>query len=173
MIEIKSKRFILRPLKKGDAESIAKHANNKIVSKNTATIPHPYGLSDAEDWIKEKLIQYKVKNFADVVWAIEIDGEACGAIGLHKIRESHKAEVGYWLGEKYWRQGIMTEAVKLVVKYGFKKFKLKRIWALVFVFNEGSKRVLEKAGFELEGICKKEAKKGNKYIDVYLLAKIK
>jgi RimJ/RimL family protein N-acetyltransferase len=173
MIEIKSKRFILRPLKKGDAESIAKHANNKTVSKNTSTIPHPYGLSDAEDWIKEKLIQYKVKNFADVVWAIEIDGEACGAIGLHKIREGHKAEVGYWLGEKYWGQGVMTEAVKLINQYGFKMFKLKRIYAFVYLFNEGSKRVLEKSGFNLEGILKKHAKKGNKYIDAYLLAKIK
>lgn len=170
---IKSKKFILRPLKKGDEVSIAKHAHNKTISKNTATIPYPYTVKDAKDWIKENLIQYRVKNFDNLVWAIEIEGEVCGAIGLHKISPGHKAELGYWLGEESWGQGIMTEATKLVCNYGFKKLKLKRIWAKVYVFNTGSRRVLEKAGFELEGLCKKEAKKGNKYIDVYLFAKIK
>ncbi|MEF3691894.1 MAG: GNAT family N-acetyltransferase [Candidatus Moraniibacteriota bacterium] len=170
---IQSKNFILRPVRRGDEVSIVKNINNKKISKNTATIPYPYTMEDAKGWIREKINQYKNKNSSDIVWGIEIDGEICGAIGLHEIVPGHKGELGYWIGEKFWGRGIMTEATKLVCNYGFKKLKLKRIWAKVYVFNTGSKRVLEKSGFALEGICRKEAKKGNKYIDAYLLAKIK
>jgi RimJ/RimL family protein N-acetyltransferase len=67
----------------------------------------------------------------------------------------------------------MTEAVKLITKFGFEKLKLKRIEAFVFTFNKASKRVLEKAGYKLEGILRKNSKKGNKFFDDYLFAKIR
>lgn len=170
MIIIKTEKFNLRLCRKGDEISIAKHVNNKKIARNTLAIPYPYTLKDAESWIGKKIAQYKSKSSEDIVFVIEIGGEACGAIGLHKIKENHKAELGYWLGESHWGKNIMTEATKLVVNFAFKELGLKRVYAYVFLSNEASKRVLEKAGFELEGICKKGAKKGNKYMDEYLLA---
>ena len=173
MAIIKSKKFILRPYRKGDEEALVKHANDKTIARNTLVMPHPYTMKDAKEWIKKNLEEYNKKNSANHVFAIEIDREICGAVGLSKIKKEHKAEIGYWLGRKYWGQGIMTEAVKLAVIYAFQKLKLRRIYAHVFLFNPASKRVLEKAGFVLEGVSKKEAKKKDKYIDVYLLAKVK
>jgi RimJ/RimL family protein N-acetyltransferase len=76
------------------------------------------------------------------------------------------------LGRKYWGQGIMTEAVKLVTKYAFEKLGLKRVYANVFWGNKQSARVLEKNGFKLEGRLKKYAKKGNKFLDAILFAKV-
>jgi RimJ/RimL family protein N-acetyltransferase len=104
---------------------------------------------------------------------IEIEGEVVGAIGLENTEKDHKAELGYWLARKYWGGGIMSQAVEEVVNFGFKDLNLKRIYAKVYSFNEGSKKVLEKNGFTQEGYLKKEAKKGNKYIDAFLFAKIK
>ena len=173
MLTIKTKKFILRPYQKGDEEAIVKHANDKIIGKNTLTMPYPYTLKDAKEWIEENLKEYKDKKSENRVFAIEIDGELCGTVGLSKIVREHKAELGYWIGRKYWGRGIMTEAVKAVSSYAFHDLKVKRIYAHVFLFNEPSKRVLEKAGYVLEGISRKEAKKGSRYIDVYLLAKVK
>jgi len=136
-------------------------------------MPYPYTLKDAKEWVNKNIYWGRKKVMSDFVLAIEIDGEVCGAVGLSKIKIGHKAELGYWLGKKYWGQGIMTEVVKLMTSYAFRELGLRRIYAHVFSFNAASKKVLEKVGYELEGINKKEAKKGNKYIDCYLMAKIR
>jgi hypothetical protein len=73
MTIIKTKRFTLRPIKKGDTELIAKYANDKIVARNTATIPHPYTLKDAKFWVNKNLNSYRKKEKTDITFAIEID----------------------------------------------------------------------------------------------------
>lgn len=172
MKELKGKNFILRKIKKGDEFDIAKNVNDKTICRNT-TIPYPYKLEYAKDWIKKCLTKNKEREIADMVFVIEIDGEACGAIDLRKIEKNHKAETGYWLARKHWGKGIISEAIKLVTDFGFKDLKLKRISAKVYSFNPASRRVLEKNGFELEGICKKDVKKGNRFFDDYIFAKVK
>ncbi len=67
----------------------------------------------------------------------------------------------------------MSEAVTRIADFAFKELNLQRVAAKVFVFNPASKRVLEKNGFIEEGLLRKEAKKGEEFIDAYLLAKIK
>lgn len=173
MPAIKLKKFILRPYKKGDEASIVKHANNRTIARNTLLMPYPYTSKDAKDWIRKNLTKYNKKNSENFVFAIEINGEVCGAVGLSHIKKEHKAEIGFWLGKKYWGQGIMTKAVRSMTQYAFRQLKLRRIYAHVFLFNNPSKRVLEKAGYKLEGILEKEAKKKNKYIDCYLMAKVR
>lgn len=164
--------FILRPFKRGDEESLARNINNKKIYHNLLNVPYPYTLKDAKKWIDENLKEAKNKNPEKIRLAIEIAGEIAGGIGLDKIK-GHKAEIGYWLGEKYWGQGIATQAVKLVAKYGFDKLKLKRIYAHVFPWNKASMRVLEKAGFKFEGVLKKNHKKNNRYLDSHLYAKVR
>jgi RimJ/RimL family protein N-acetyltransferase len=60
-------------------------------------------------------------------------------------------EIGYWLGQSYWNRGIATEALVAVTAYAFETFDINRIWAGVFAWNPASARVLEKAGYVLEG----------------------
>ena len=172
MAIIKSKNFILRPYKKGDERSLVKNINNKKISRNTATIPYPYTLKDAKEWIARNLREAKKKRPTIINFVIDINGEVAGSAGFHKIEE-HKAEIGYWLAEKYWGQGMMTEVVKLITKFGFKRLKLKRIYGLVYSFNKASMRVLEKAGYKFEGILKKNSKKANRFIDDYLFAVVR
>jgi len=172
MAIIRSKNFILRPFKKGDEEFLMKHINNRIIAKNTLRIPYPYKLKDARWWINHNLKLDKKKKKREINFAVEINGEVVGGIGLDKIYE-HCAEIGYWLGKKYWGQGIMTTATKLVTKYGFEKLGLRRIYAFVFPFNKASAGVLIKAGYKYEGKLRKHVKKGNKFLDDLLFAKLK
>ena len=170
---IKTKHFILRPLKVSDAESMVENANDKNIYRNTLVIPYPYFLKDAKQWLRKVINNQRKKVFESVVFAIEINGKAVGVISINKTGQEHKAEIGYWLGKKYQRKGIMTQAIKEITKYGFRELKLCRIYALVFLFNKKSMRILEKSGYKFEGILKKEAKKNNKFFDCCVYAKIK
>lgn len=169
---IKSKDFILRPFRKGDEKSLAENINNRNIYRNTLLIPYPYTLKDAGEWITKNLKEARKKRPKEINFVIDINGEVAGSIGFSRI-EGHKAEIGYWLAEKYWGRGIMTQAVKLITKFGFEKLKLRRIYVHAFFFNKASMRVLEKAGYKFEGILRKNAMKDGKFIDDYLFAKVR
>lgn len=172
MVTLKGKGFTLRNFRLSDAKDIQKNINNKKIYEPTLRIPYPYTLKHANDWLKRNMSSYRKKNKDRLHLAIVIDGEVVGSVGLIKI-EGHKSEIGYWLGEKFWGQGIMTQAVKLLTKYGFENFGLKRITGHVFSSNKASARVLEKAGFKFEGKLRKHHFKDGKYIDALLYAKVK
>jgi len=172
MPTIKKKKFILRPFKRGDEDSVQKHVNDKDVSRFTLSIPHPYTKKDAKMFIDRVIKEQKSKNKLPVRFAIDVDGEVVGCIALNPTERDHKLTIGYWLGREYWGKGIMTEAVKAVTHYGLKTLKKKRICGYVFIKNEASARVLEKAGYVYEGTLHKESKKNGKYVDEYLFAKV-
>ena len=107
-------------------------------------------------------------------FAIDVDGQAVGGIGvmLHSDVERCSAEIGYWLGEEYWGLGIMTEALNAVAEYSFREFVLTRIYAVPFAGNISSCRVLEKAGFVLEGILRRSAIKNGVVVDQLMYSRI-
>ena len=160
----KSKHFLLRPFKVGDEESLVKNLNNVNVTKNLLRVSYPYLLKHAKRWIDYNLKLDRSMKRKEMNWVIEINSEVAGSIGFTNISRD-KAELAYWLGERYWGQGIMVEAINLLLKYGFRQFKFKKISAEVFSFNKNSKRVLIKTGFKYEGLLKKESFKKGKYYD--------
>lgn len=170
---IKTKQFTLRPFKKGDEASLAENLNNKNVSRNLLVVPYPYTLKDAKEWISKNLKEMKEKEPKMASFVIDINEEIAGVIGFHSIEQGHRSEIGYWLAEAHWGNGIMPKALKMAIAFGFKKWKLKRIYAYVFTRNKQSARVLEKAGFKFEGTLGKNSKKKNEFIDDYIFAKIK
>ncbi|MFZ5941596.1 MAG: GNAT family N-acetyltransferase [Bacteroidota bacterium] len=163
--------FILRPFRPGDAPDIAKHANNSRIAANLRDVfPHPYSLKDAKAFIS-----FVAAEPNNLVLAIEVDGEACGAIGLHGMTDIYRfnAEIGYWLSEKYWGRGIMSKAVTEMVRTGFTKFHWTRIWAGVFYFNTASARVLEKCGFRREAVHRGAVTKNGNTFDEFIYALLK
>ena len=169
---IKSKQFALRPYKRGDEKSLAKNINDRYVYRYTLRIPYPFTVKDAKKWIERCIRQGKKPAKKEINFTIDINGEACGGIGLRDI-EKHKAEIGYWLAKKHWGKEVMTEAVRLATNFAFKNLKLKRVYAPVFYKNRASARVLEKNGYKREGILRKHYMKDGKMIDVRLYAKVK
>jgi RimJ/RimL family protein N-acetyltransferase len=157
--------FTLREWRLSDAASLAENANNIRIWNNLRdALPHPYTEEDGEEFIKMAMAQPKPATLL----AIEVDGKAVGSIGitLHSDVERITAELGYFIGEKYWNRGIMTEVVKEMVTYAFLNFPgLRKIYAMSFGFNIASQKVLKKAGFEREAILKQAAIKNGEIID--------
>ena len=140
--------FKLRPWAITDASSLAEYANNYDIAKNmTNAFPHPYTLADAERFIEMVSKQNPVQ-----VFTIEIEGKACGGIGLFPQSDIYckNAEMGYWLAEPFWGKGIISLAIKQMVEYGFRTWDINRIYARPFGSNTASQKVLEKTGFKLE-----------------------
>lgn len=161
--------FILRKWQAGDEASLAALANNHKIWINLKDVfPHPYTLADAHDWVK--FAHNQAENYA-----IEYEGKAVGGIGLLFKDDIYRknAEIGYWLGEPYWGLGIISEAIKQVVKHAFAQYEINRIYAGVFEYNPASMRVLEKAGFEKEAILKKSLVKEGKLYDEHIYVKFR
>jgi RimJ/RimL family protein N-acetyltransferase len=154
----------LREWRVGDEPSLAHYANNRNVARALRDqFPQPYTMADAADWIQRNLAAVPQTQFA-----IEVGGAAVGGIGLILQPDVFRtsSEIGYWLGEEFWGRGIMTEAVKAVTAYGFASFDLTHIYAGVFESNPASARVLEKAGFALEGRLRQHVAKDGVAMDL-------
>jgi len=82
------------------------------------------------------------------------------------------AELGYWLAEPFWGNGIMTDAVRALSEYAFKELGIQRIFAEPYTTNAASARVLEKSGFSLEGVIRAAVFKDGRMLDQYLYAKL-
>jgi RimJ/RimL family protein N-acetyltransferase len=153
-LELEGNRIRLRKFRISDANSIYKNISRKVV-KWTTNIPWPYRKQYAIKFIRRS--NYRIKNKKEFVFGIVLkeENKVIGCIGLHKVNWKNKnAEIGYWLGKKYWGKGLTTEAVNLILKFTFENLRLHRVYATIFEENIASKRVLEKNGFKLEGISR-------------------
>ncbi len=169
-MELKSGNILLRNFKETDVALMTELANNRNISRNLRdAFPYPYTKEDAEKFIQTFINQNPV-----TVFAIEYQGEYVGNIGLMVGQDVYRksAEIGYFIGEPYWNKGIVTTAVNLITDYGFKCLDIVRIHTGVFEYNTASQRVLEKCGFEKEGIFKKSICKDNKIWNEIRYAKV-
>jgi RimJ/RimL family protein N-acetyltransferase len=148
---LKTERLVLRAPRLGDVKTIAMLANDRRIAENTARIPHPYRLTDAEDFVA-------TANFGnEAIFAIALrngtrkDGttkdEVIGACGFTQI-DRHPPKVGYWLGTDHWGRGYATEAVRAMIDHIFSDLDCEAVQAAARVTNPASRRVLEKCGFQ-------------------------
>lgn len=160
--------FKLRPWTIKDLDSLVRYADNFNIARNMADVfPHPYTYEKGRAFI-EMANQSDPPN----ILAIEVEGEAAGGIGLHPQQDIYRknAEMGYWLAEPFWGKGIITEAIRQMVDYGFANLDITRIYARPFGYNIGSQRALEKAGFVLEAKLEKTFYKNGEFLDELIYA---
>ncbi|MBS6464228.1 MAG: GNAT family N-acetyltransferase [Firmicutes bacterium] len=163
----------LRAWKPEDKEKLAELLNNQNILNNLRDgIPFPYTAEDAEHFIRSMLSADKTQTFA---FAITANGETVGSIGAFRGNNIHActAELGYYIGERFWGKGIATCAVKQICDYIFKNTDIIRIFAEPFARNAASCRVLEKAGFQYEGTLRNNAVKNGSVLDMKLYAILK
>lgn len=137
-------------------------------------MPLPYTLKSAQDYIK--ICQKKWKNKDEAQFGIKDKntGKIIGMIGLMNLDfKSKKAEVGYWLGKKYWGKGITNKALRFILKFAFSNLKLNRIYAKVNSMNLPSSKLLEKCNFKLEGRLRKDGKFKGKWDDLLIFRILK
>jgi len=142
---LETARLVLRAPRLGDAKAVALLANDRRIAENTARIPHPYRLADAEDFIASA-------NFGSetVFLATLRNGVVIGACGFTRV-DRHPPELGYWLGVKHWGKGYATEAVRAVIDHAFAELDCEAVQSAARVTNPASRRVLEKCGFQWTG----------------------
>lgn len=170
-MELQLRTCKIRDWRRKDEDAIVLHANDKEIWRNlTDRFPFPYTKKDARDWI-----DFNVQSRPPMNFAIEIDGEAVGGIGIavHNDVRRRTAEIGYWLGKKYWGRGVVTECLAAFSEHSFKNHDLCRLEASVFEWNPASMRVLEKAGYECEARLKKAATKDGQTIDLIIYALVR
>ncbi|MGD0676684.1 MAG: GNAT family protein [Polyangiaceae bacterium] len=157
-----------------DRAALLAHLQEREIYEHTLNMPYPYRESDADRWFAQVANEVKTHG-RSVNWAIRApDGFYIGGIGMHGLAaaHSHRAELGYWLAKPYWGRGLGTAAVRRVTDFAFDDFGLVRITATVFHFNARSARVLEKAGFALEGRLRNHYKKDGRVFDGLLYARV-
>lgn len=156
----------IRKWQLADAVDLAQILSNENIQNNLRDgLPYPYTKKDGEAYISAMLAADVKDTFA---FAVTVQGKAVGNISVFRQENIHRqtGELGYYLAEEYWGKGIMTQAVKQICTYVFANSNLFRIYAEPFAHNAASCRVLEKAGFVLEGILRQNAVKNGEVVDM-------
>ena len=142
---LKTARLSLRAPLRSDVVNIIALAGDRRVAENTSRIPHPYTASDAEGFVASAN-----QETGATVFAIEREAALIGMCGIDLRRDG--AELGYWLGVPFWRQGYATEAVRALIDYAFAALGHEVLQSGARVSNPASRRVLEKCGFQWTGV---------------------
>ncbi|MBX7207537.1 MAG: GNAT family N-acetyltransferase [Verrucomicrobiaceae bacterium] len=161
----------LRPIQMSDLDDLVRCANNASVARFLmGRFPHPYTGSDGRSFLEKC-----ASGAAGHVFAIEIRSELVGTLGLRpgKFERSHTCHFGYWLAEPFWGRGIMTEAVRLVSDRVLRDLEFHRMETEVYSLNERSIRVLEKAGFVMEGRLRDAVICDGKFYDDLIFARLR
>ena len=159
-------KCFIRSYQHFDKSALVKYADNyKIFCRLKDNFPHPYTEEDAEEWLGMACNQNPEMNFA-----IANETELIGAIGLQLQYDVSRfsAEIGYWIAEPFWRQGIAASALIAMTDYAFKHYEFNRLFAGVFEGNDASVKVLAKAGYKLEGKLRKAVYKEGDFLDEHI-----
>lgn len=141
----------LRPIEREDAAFLAETVNDPRVRKSL-TLRRPVSEGEEQDWIES------ISDDDDIHLLICVDGDPVGNIGLHHIRHRPgTAEVGYFVASDHHGEGYATTATRLLLGYAFDELGLHRVTGKAYASNQGSRRVLEKAGFTEEGVRREDA----------------
>lgn len=158
--------FSLRPFRHNDLLALVRHANDPTVAAFlTDLFPHPYTEEDGRKFLEEAMKPVPLRR------CIEVDDECIGAIGLHPKQDlwRYNMELGYWLARAYRGKGIITSAIRQMVRIGFATFPdVTRIYASPFGSNIASQQALEKAGFTLEAKLIGTLVKNGKVVDEWI-----
>src|SRR3989344_593019 len=174
ILKSKNPKFELRHIEMSDLKGYWECINNPQTKKGFLNTPK--SLAEAKETLQEYINNMKKIPIESEFFAIIYQNQFAGFISLKDLNKKyfeHKCDIGYCIHPKFRGKGIATASVNLITKYGFKKYNLKRIEGYCRTFNKASARVLEKAGYKLEGILRKNKHKDGKYLDDMIWAKVK
>jgi RimJ/RimL family protein N-acetyltransferase len=164
-------KYCIRNFSPKDVKSLVKYANNYAVSRFLRdSFPHPYTEEDAVRWIN-----FVRQNSFNLTFAIANEKELIGGIGAMPNQDINRftSEIGYWLAEPFWNNGIITEAVRIFCNHLFTNFNFNHLTASIFEGNDASIKVVQKVGFVLEGVMRKNVYKENRFLDQYIYGLLK
>ncbi|MGI8560500.1 MAG: GNAT family N-acetyltransferase [Luteimonas sp.] len=168
-VRLAGEGLVLRAWHGDDLDALLRHADDAAVAHGLShRFPHPYTRQDGQRFLTGEVVDLR-----DPVFAIVIDGSACGGIGARPGvgERRHSAEIGYWLGRR-WGCGTMTRVVACYVPWLLQALRLQRLQASVLAGNQASVRVLLKNGFSEEGVLRGAVRKAGELHDLRLFARL-
>ncbi len=169
--ELTSDRFYLKQVQPVDLSFIFEGLSDPVAMPHNGV--YFYSLEETK-----KQLEWYDNNWNEgtgIIWKVvsKQTGNNVGVISVYNYKKEHnKAELGYWLLPKFWKQGIASEVLKPVIDYWQKEKELHRMEAFIETENEASVRLLQKAGFTFEGTMRDCEIKFGKYISLYIYSLI-
>jgi RimJ/RimL family protein N-acetyltransferase len=164
-VKLESDRLLLRLPTPRDIDAVYDVARDKRVHQYMI-LPWPYRRSNAVDFVKMARTQFQKRQGLHLVICGKPELTIMGVIGLQFGRSVDRhCELGYWLGPAYWGQGYITEAVRLAISHAFRELRLNRIWARSLPENKPSTKILQRAGFVIEGQLRRHRKVRTRWHD--------
>ncbi len=158
-----TKQLNLRRLQLADLPRLVLFANNPKISDQILNIPYPYFEDDAINRLNLVIEGFKSKARFIFCIALKTDNQLVGEIGLHLNKDQNNAQLGYWIAEKFWGQGLATEATGAVLKFGFEVLNLQKIYATHYPNNPASAMVITRNGMIKEAELKDHYKVNDEY----------
>lgn len=151
-VELGDDQLALRLPVKGDANTVTRACQDRELQR-WIPVPVPYDATHAAAWIEDTERSWDADE--ELRWVIcdRATGDLVGAVGLH-AHDATMREIGYWTAPWARGRGVMTGAGRLVCRWGFEGLALQRIEWWANVGNDASRRVAEKLGFTMEGMCR-------------------
>ena len=173
-MQLETKRLILRPIEETDVPALFPLINDPDVAATMVSTSYPYPEDEFLAFFKRALEAMERRERYEMAIVLKGTGPPIGAVRFFHISWEHlRGEIGYWLGQKYWGQGYMTEAVNRMAQFGFEELGFERIHAYCFPRNAASIRVLGRAGFRQEGHIRHGVRKNGEFNDVLLFGIIR
>jgi len=167
---LETERLILRPLRMGDAGDLFAYARDPEVSRHVLWDTHE-NIAQSRQFLRAAIRQYRRGMPGSFAIVLRASGRMIGTVGFMWVNTDYKsAEVGYSLSRDYWNQGMMTEALRAVIAFGFDTLRLNRIEAQHETDNPASGRVMENVGMRLEGTLRQRVRNKGRFVDVRLYA---
>jgi 8-oxo-dGTP diphosphatase len=161
---LRTKRLLLRPLQSADAAAFHRLINDWDICRKLPDAPFPYPVQLAAEWIAAAAADREAGKAEQFALVEEASGVLIGCAGLRLARDGKSADLGYWIGRKYWRQGFGLEVAARLTSWGLAEMQINKVTATVAEDNEASLAVLARAGFTETGkgtkafLCRAEAK---------------
>lgn len=165
-MRLETERLTLRDPELTDAPTIHALASHPDVAATTLNIPHPYPEDAAVSFIQSLIDNRDSSPNITLALVRKADQQLIGMISLRPDQRFSRAEMGYWVGVPYWRQGYASEAARRMVDYGFAELGLNRVYATYLVHNVASRRVMEKAGMTYEGTLRQHVQRSGTFHDL-------
>jgi RimJ/RimL family protein N-acetyltransferase len=164
-------RIVVRRWHRDDADALVAKANHPQITRFTRDrFPYPYTKADADAFLSGAVLGPSTR-----AQAIEVDGEPAGGIGFTQGEDVERlsAEIGYWLTPSLWRQGIMTAVLDAFVPAIMTSWGLHRVSACVYAPNMASQALLERSGFQREGVLRQAAIKQGELMDIVVYGRLR
>lgn len=164
-LELTTERLLLNQPHIDDIPRLVEIMKNPVYNQNTTNIPFPYTETSGQFWVNLAKEELEAGNAYIFAIRLKDSSTIIGGIGLGIDKVNNKAEMGYWLDSEHWNKGIVTEAGKAILQFGFDTLHLKKIFASYFTFNKASGKIMQKIGMQQEGVLKAHTLKSGEYLD--------